>query len=50
LLPAWYENPNAPTFLLTIAGGTTVWLGIGLFTVMRRKEHYLPKRGETGRT
>jgi hypothetical protein len=44
LLPAWYENPNAPTLLLlTITCGTTVWLGIGLFPVMRCKEHAISR-------
>ena len=44
LLPPWYENPKAPTLLLlTIAGGMTVWMGIGLFTLMQRKPQALSR-------
>jgi hypothetical protein len=44
VLPPWYENPKAPTLLLlTIAGGMTIWMGIGLFTFMRRKQQALSR-------
>ncbi|MBV8812220.1 MAG: hypothetical protein JO033_26425 [Acidobacteriaceae bacterium] len=44
LLPPWYENPKAPTLLLlTIAGGMTVWMGVGLFTLLRRKHQALSR-------